>query len=66
MSQLHEQILNQPGAPFMGGMGPGIGMMNQPQYQPPTQQPIAQGQNIGLNQVVEDQKNTESNFSIYI
>ena len=61
MSQLPEQILNQANAQFMGGMGPGIGMINQPQYQRPPQQQIAQGQNMAPNMGVEEQKNTESN-----
>jgi hypothetical protein len=64
MSQIPEQILNQPTAPFLG-LGQGMGMINPTAYQPNIQQPIAAGQNMQMNMGAEDQKNTESNLYIY-
>jgi len=62
MSQLPEQILNQTGAPFIGTIGQGLGMLNPAQFQGQIQQPITPPQNIPLNMAGEDQKNTESNY----
>lgn len=60
MSQIPEQILNQPTAPFLG-LGQGMGLMNATAYQPNIQQPIPPAQNMQMNMGQEDQKNTESN-----
>ena len=56
MSQLKEKkILNQEGTV------PQLELTNEPQYQTPNQQALAQENNITLNIGVEDQKNIESN-----
>jgi hypothetical protein len=61
MSQIPEQILNQPAAQFLGPLGQGMSIIPPAAYQPNIQQQIPQPQNIPIGVGGEDQKNTESN-----
>ena len=60
MSHLQEQVLNQQGATFNSLYGQQMQMINPPKFQNPIAQGINQPQNMP-NQVIDDQKNQESN-----